>query len=382
MTVKNNLSVIFGSIFLMLLLFVGCHNKNNIKQGSLLQVKDSLDLKYARGFEVYYGNGFKKLIVKNPWQHAANISYQYFISTKPTHDSLFMDTPLKKVVCLSTTHIGFIDALNQIPTIKGIANPNFVSNAKLRRNLEKQDVQNVGNDQALNYEQVLNIKPDVVFAYSVGAEVTSMQQKLNDWGIPVVVVAEYLENSPLAKAEWIKFFGAFYNQEKLADSLFNEIEKKYNRLAAKTSTIKDAPKVMTSLPWKDVWYIPGGDSFMAHYIKDAGGDYLWKENKSRESQALAIEHVFQKGQQADVWVNVGLLNSLNEVKQADTRLSLLPVHNKGRIYNNNRRMSPGGGNDFYESGVVNPHLILRDLIHIFHPTVLNDTVFTYYKKLN
>jgi len=206
-------------------------------------------------------------------------------------------------------------------------------------------------------------------------------KKLNELGITVVLNGEYLEKQPLAKAEWVKFIAAFYNKESIASQKFDKLAQQYNFLKDIVSKEKDKPLILSGLPWKGAWYVPGGESFAAKFIKDAGGLYLWNENRSTEALPLDLEAVYEKALKADCWINPGAASNIKDILRVDKRLGELYVIQKGKIFNNNAVVNKNGGNDYWESGVTNPHLILKDLVKIFHPELLPDHNFVYYKKV-
>ncbi len=362
------------------LLFVACKpTLKNRESETRIFADDSIS--YARGFKLSSADERIRIEVTNPWQQAKNIHFEYLLSAS---DSLLncIPIPVQRVVCFSTTHLAFIHLLGGDSSVAGVTNPKSITNPAIVRQIENGITLDIGNEQALNYELILSLKPDVIFAYGVGAEVQGTYQKFAEWGIPVIMVSEYLEESPLAKAEWLKFFALFYNKKTMADTLFTTLELQYNELVSKVSKVEKKPLVMTGMPWKDVWYVPGGNSFMAQFISDAGGNYLWKNDTSRESLPLSMERVFFESKKAEIWIHTGMANSLDEIKQTDPRMGQLKPFIDGNVYNNNNRTSANSqGNDFWESGVVNPQLILSDLIHIFHPEIIADTNTNFYKKL-
>jgi iron complex transport system substrate-binding protein len=142
------------------------------------------------------------------------------------------------------------------------------------------------------------------------------------------------------------------------------------------------PRVLTGLPYKDNWWVPGGKSYMANMIADAGGDYLWKENPSRESFVVSLESAIVKATQADLWINTGQTKSIREILETDERFKIIPSLQRKMVYNDNKQMNSTGGNEVWETGAANPQELLRDLIHIFHPEINADTAFHYYQKLN
>lgn len=169
----------------------------------------------------------------------------------------------------------------------------------------------------------------------------------------------------------------------MADSIFNNIENKYNNLKSFLSAnITDRPKVLLGLPFRDTWYISPGNSYISRLVEDSGGEYLWHDSESQVSMPMGIENVFIKALSADYWMNTGSANSRNEIISIDERLARLPCFIKGNIFNNNKRTGTGGGNDYWEGGCLNPHIILRDIASILHPGLFPGNELLYFKKLN
>lgn len=367
------------SIFVLIVLFSGCNSseyKNHRSNSN----------QYAHGFQIEKTENITQLTVFNPWEKAENVSVQYHLMDKNEKipDSLsgqhIIKTPVNRVICLSTTHIGFLSALDEADAIVGISGGRYVSSEKVRNRMEQEEVPDVGYGQNLNYELMVTQKPDLVLVYGIGSEVTNSVQKLEELGIPVVMVAEYLEESPLGKAEWINFFGALFQKENEAQLYFNQVETEYHRLKNLAVQTSEKPKVMVGLPYKDSWWIPGGNSYLATLIADAGGNYLGKENPSHESYVISFEHALTMAGNADIWINTGNLGSKEEILRTDGRFKNFEVFNNGKLYNNVKRLNIHGGNDFWESGTVNPHLVLGDLIAIFHPG-LAEKDLVYYQEI-
>jgi len=341
----------------------------------------------ATGFAIQDCGSYKKLSVKDPWQKSKDIRFDYFLVKKGENipESLkgqfIVVTPVRRVVCLSTTHIGFLDALGKLSSVVGLSGTAYLSNAEVKKGVEENLILEVGNERGLNYEKIIQLKPDIVFAYGVGSEISAQINKLHDLGIPVVLVGEYLEQNPLAKAEWIKFFGAFFGSEATADTCFDHIKTRYNNIKSSVAGVTVKPTVLTGLPFKDTWWMAGGQSNLAELIKDAGGKFLWEENLSKEAFPVSLEEVFLRASRADFWINCGSVSSLSELMSFDQRFSELPVVKKSRVYNNNLRSNANGGNDYWESGVVHPDLVLDDLVAILHPEYVTGKDFYYYRKL-
>lgn len=362
-----------------------CHNPGQHQEGFHMTLEGQP--KYARGFRIEKVSEDKILHVVNPWQGSRSIHFQYILTEDPSGipDSLkqypVIQVPVQRVICMSTTHVAMLDALGETETIVGISGSDYISHPALRSKLETKKVRDVGADQTLNYELILTLRPDLVFAYGITAEVSGMVNRLGSLGIPVILNGDYLEVEPLGKTEWIRFLAAFFGAEHKADSIFNSVADAYGQYQELISETPEKPYIMTGLPWKDSWYIPGGKSFASNYIRDAGGTYLWEDLDSREAVPLDLEAIYAKAASADFWINCGAAGTLAEITGTDKRLEgFLPLKT-GRVFNNDARLNPSGGNDFWESGVMAPHLVLADLISIFHPEILPDHDLVYYRRL-
>jgi iron complex transport system substrate-binding protein len=343
--------------------------------------------RYAERFNVIHMGGFELLQVFDPWQNSRNSTFTYILGNDPelVPDSLadfpFIQIPVRRVVTMSTTHVAMISQLGMTGSIRGASGTGFIYDTLFRKRIDAGVVQEVGYDHGLNYETIVALDPDVVFVYGVEGNVTTTTEKLTELGIQVVYCAEYLETHPLGKAEWILFFAQFYDLEKESLRFFDCVDSSYQRLVESTFGVVKKPGVMIGLPWKDTWYIAGGQSFASRLIADAGGAYLWKEDRSSEAIPLDLESVYSRAVQADVWINPGVANTLEELIRFDNRFRELPVLEQGSVYNNNARMNLEGGNDYWESGTIRPDLILADLISVFHPDLLPYHSMFYYRKL-
>lgn len=368
------------------ILFSGCHPSGS--EVSKTQGQHTGNTLYATRFELLPFENFTLLRVFDPWQKSRGSTYTCVLGKDESllPDSLsvfpFIQTPVSRVIAMSTTHVAMIASLDEASSIKGASGTPFIYNPDIRKACDAGLVADVGYGQGINYEKVVSLEPDVVFLYGVEGNVISVAEKLEELGIQVVFCAEYLEQDPLGKAEWIRFFAAFYNREREADSIFNMVDSNYASLQSLVSSVSNKPEVMIGLPWKDTWYVAGGKSYASRLIEEAGGSYIWRDNDSDEAVPMNLESVYTRAVDADIWINPGVARSIAELIAFDVRFEELPVLKQGRIYNNNARLSPGGGNDYWESATLRPDLVLADLISIFHPGLLKDHTLFYYRKLN
>ncbi len=372
------------------LLLSGCTPDNpsgTDRQETGPPVKDHVELQFARGFDIMNLGRHKLVKVYDPWQNARQVTCSYLLGKESTGipDSLlhlpFIKTPVKKMVCLSTTHLAMIGKLGQTGSIAGVSGSERISNPEIRKMIDRGKIMDVGTGRNLNYERIMVLEPDVVVSYGISNEVASMLSKLGSLDIPVVLNAEYLEMHPLGKAEWIRFIGAFFNEDEMARDTFRCIADRYRSMKEMTENVREKPVVLSGLPWKDTWWVPGGNTYAARLIMDAGGIWTWSGNPSREAIPLDIESVYDRASEADIWINTGAARTPADILAVDPRLGLFRAFKNGSLFNNDRRASVDGGNDYWESGPVNPDLILKDLIRIFHPHLLPGHRLIYYRKL-
>lgn len=371
---------------ILLLIAASCINKkkNDLSDEQVISFEE-ISLNYAKGFSIKTKDNLKILTIRNPWQGAKGVEYKYVLANekqsipKSYNNFNIIRTPIKRVICLSTTHVAFIDVLNENMSVVAVSGTDYVNNKIIRSKIDNNEVLDIGYDNSLNYELIVSLNPDLVITYGVGGEIASYNQKLNDLGIQTIVLAEYLENEPLGKLEWIKLLAALYEKDDIANEYFNKVDYEYKKLQELTKPLIQKPKVLFGLPWKDVWYVPGGDSYLAKMVEDAGGEYVWEMNDSRESLPFDIESVFAKTMKTEVWLHTGSVNYKNEILKIDERFNSFEPFKTGKIFNNNLITNEYGGNDYWESGLVNPQLVLKDLIRIFHPDIMPDHQLVYYK---
>jgi iron complex transport system substrate-binding protein len=328
------------------------------------------------------------LTIINPWQGARDIQLVYYLVNSASRSFHYDDTlkiihvPIKKIICTSTTHIAMIAALGEEASIAGISGAKYIYNESVAGRIRNGLIPEIGYDAGIDNELILKIAPDLLIMYGIGGEGEGYTAKLREMGIKVMFDADYLENDPLGKAEWIKLFGALYCKENISDSIFKSISVSYEQLKEQIAgKIKNRPSVLLGLPFKDTWYISPGNSYISRLIYDAGGRYLWSDVESSMSMPYSLENVYLKSFKAEFWLNTGNVNSKSEIAAFDPRLSDIESFKNGYLFNNNKRISPGGGNDYWESGTINPQVILRDIACILHPELFEDHNLVYYRKV-
>lgn len=289
--------------------------------------------------------------------------------------------PANRIVALSSTYLGYLKLLGVEDRIVGMDSRKYVADSSFYARVKSGKVREVGGADALP-EAIFELSPDVVLAFSTGGSVYDTYPKLERLKMPVVLTAEWTERSPLAKAEWIKFFGILSGKEALADSLFAGIKSRYESLRARMDSVSTRPVVFTGTPSYGTWFASTGDSYMANLIRDAGGKYLWSADSSEGSLSMPFEKAFQDVRAADIWLNPGGSSSFEELLTREARLERFPVWKTGEIYEYDLRKGPEGGLDFYESAVVKPDSLLLDVAKILHPADFRSAPSKWYRKLS
>jgi len=372
----------------VVLVLTTCNNFPGGKERSG-PIEAGSESKYAQRFRIDKKNGYSVLTIINPWQGAAGVSHTYYLVKRGDKipsgidPSAILYVPVRKIVCMSTTYLAMITSLGEEKSLKGISGTDLIYNESLREKVKVGEIADVGYEDNLNKELLIQIDPELIMVYGVGSEAAGYLNKIRELGFRTLFNADYLETDPLGKAEWIKVFGALFCKEKQADELFFSISKEYDSLKSLISekSLK-RPSVLLGLPWKDTWFISPGNSFASTLISDAGGNYLWKDTRSDISMPFGIEYVYMKALDVDFWLNIGTVQTAGEIKAVDMRLGDLPPFVTGKMYNNNNRINNFGGNDYWESGVINPQIILKDLGAILHPELFPGYQLYYYKKIN
>jgi iron complex transport system substrate-binding protein len=345
----------------------------------------SIVLKYAEGFRVSTLGNAILVEVTYPFQGALT-GYSYLLVPRgempPAHEpaTRVVYTPLETIVCTSTTHIPLLDYLGETDKLTGFPTTDYISSPKMRKRIDEGGVMDLGVDHAMNLERLAVLKPSAVMGYTMSSDYGQFK-KIESLGIPVVINAEYLEEHPLGRAEWIKFMGLFFNKEKLADSVFAGIEKDYLDAKALLDTNSKRPSVLSGIVYGDAWFLPGGQNYAAKLFKDAGCKYLWEDTESNGFLQLSFESVYAKAQGAELWIGTGTFKSLDELSTADVRYSKFQAFQKKHVYNYDARKGAEGGNEFLELGYLRPDLILKDLIKISHPGLLPAHDLFFHRRL-
>ena len=372
---------IYTFILFSLLFLTSCISNKKTSLEAFNQ--DIYTPEYAAGFKILGATNVQSTLIQvfNPWQGSKEVEMSYFISRNGEQAPTGFTGPTipagaKRIVCMSSSYIAMLDALGQVNRIVAVSGLDYVSNPYILAH--KDSIKDMGPE--MNYELLLGLKPDIVLLYGIGDAQTAITDKLKELSIPYIYMGEYLEESPLGKAEWMVVLSELTDSREKGIEIFSEIPKRYLSLKALTESVGQCPTVMFNMPWNDSWVMPSTKSYMAQLVADAGAEYIYKENSSNSSTPIGLETAYGLIQKADYWINVGSATSLDELKTVNPKFADAKAVRERTVYNNNLRLTPTGGNDYWESAVVHPDMVLRDLIHIFHPELVPDSLY-YYRHL-
>lgn len=372
-------------LLITLLLLVSCMDERKKESVSAPVANGENSIKYADGFEISNFENYKVITLKNPWPGSDHI-FKYALVPKGTtlpdaenFDAVIL-VPVKRLVVTSTTHIPSLEALGEIDALIGFPNLDYISSEKARARISEGKVMELGKNEDLNTEILLDLSPDAVIGFAVDGK-NSTFNTLQKAGIPVLYNSDWTETSPVGKAEWIKFFGALFNKEKLADSIFENIETSYLTAKETASHAKETPSVISGAMFKDIWYMPQGESWGAKFIEDANGNYLWKDSKGTGGLSLNLESVLEKGHNADIWIGPGQFTSLEDLKKASPAYTQFKAFKNGEVYSYNLKKGATGGSMYFELAPNRPDIVLKDMIKILHPELLPEHTLYFFSKL-
>ena len=373
-----------SKITCLIFIFVIISCKKNSENSSLKTTVQSKTIRYAKGFTIDKYNGYSILKITNPWPKA-NKNYTYILKEKNAiiPDSLksfvTIQVPIQSIIVTSTTHIPSLEMLGVENNLIGFPNLNYISSEKIRARIDDNKIKEIGRQQDLNTEIILDLNPNLIVGYGIDNN-NPTYDNLEKSGLKVIYNGDWNEQSPLGKAEWIKFFGALYGLDQKAETIFNTIEKDYNeaREIAKNATSK--PTILCGEMYENVWYLPQGNSWSSLFLKDANTNYLWNATNGTGSLSLPFETVLDKAKNADYWFQ-GSFATLNEMQNSNIHYNQFDAFKNKKIYSFSSLKGKTGGIMFYELAGNRPDLVLKDIIKIVHPELLPDYKLYFYSQL-
>jgi iron complex transport system substrate-binding protein len=369
-------------LFLVFFLFIQC--KKESQQEAEIQ-SPANEIHYAKGLEIYKNQGFTIVKITSPWPNAKE-QFTYILQEKNgiIPDSLKQFTaisvPIQSIVVTSTTHIPALELLGVENTLVGFPNTDYISSVKTRKLIATGKVREVGTNETLNTEVLIDMNPDVIVSFGLNNSNPTLDN-LKKSGLKVMLNGDWTEQSPLGKAEWIKFFGALYGLDSKANTLFSEIEKEYKNTLALAQKATRKPTVLSGAMFQEQWYVPQGESWASLFLKDAKANYLWADSKGTGSLSLPFETILEKAQEAEYWISPGDFSSLQQMSESNPHYKQFDAFQNKKVYSYAINKGAKGGIVYFEWSPTRPDWVLKDLIKIFHPELLPDHKLFFFQKL-
>lgn len=364
--------------------FVGCKKSENGNVKESTNSKNAIE--YASSLSINKYEGYSIVTVSNPWPEA-NKNFTYILKEKngSIPDSLqkytTIQVPLQSIVVTSTTNIPFLEMLGVEKSLVGFPHTDYVSSEKTRKLIDAGAVKNIGQNEKLNMEQLIELEPNLIITFGVDNN-NPMLDNLQKSGLKVLIQADWMEQTPLGKAEWIKLYGALFGKEKEAKTLFDGIVKNYNDAIQLVATKKPTATVLYGSMYQDQWYVAKGNSWVAQFMKDAKANYLWANVAGTGSLSLPFEKILEKAKTAQYWIATGSFKSIAEFENSNPHYSQFDASKSKNVHTFESKLGTTGGTIYYELAPSRPDLVLKDYIKIFHPELLPNYTFTFAQKLN
>ena len=371
-------------LFFIIPILISCKNEtqspsNFDKTGHILQIE------YAKGFSIIQYENFKILTVNNPWPGSSqSFDYLLYEESAVIPDNISYDhkvrIPVSKIVLTSTTFIPSLESLEETNSLVGFPGLDYISSPGTRARIEDGLVTELGLNESINTEVLISLRPDVVVGFAVN-NANKTFATIEKSGIPVLYNGDWTEETPLGKAEWIKYFGALFNKSDEAEKLFNKVASGYNEAKEIAASATDIPTVLSGSMYKDQWYVPYGNSWSALFIEDANANYIYKETSGSGSRALAFETVLSEAGNADFWIAPGQFKSFAQLMDSSLHYSRFKAVKERNVYTYSNTFGETGGVIYYELAPNRPDLVLKDLISIFHPDLMPRHELVFFKPL-
>lgn len=353
-------------------LSVGCKSdRSGLKNGGR-----NNEIRYAKSFQVIEKKGYVEVKISNPTSNktATYILANHRLKSIPL-GAIFIQTPIKSLIALSSTHIGMLSTLHALDKVAGVSSRRYIYNPLVKRNIDLGKIEDFGDESMISFEKIV-ASNSTLLMYSGFQSSFPHELQLKHAGIVCMPNFDWKENHPLGKAEWLLLFGYLTGKEAAAKSYFASVVASYDSLTKLAKSTRKAPTLFSGNLMGDNWYAPAGESFNAQFFHDAHGAYTYRFTKGVGSLELSFESVLTKNRDADYWFNPGV-SSMKEILSVHPKMGYFSSVTKKKVYCYSHNM-----NRFWEMSAVEPHYVLADLIQLLHPELNLKTPLHFYKRLN
>lgn len=392
--IKKNMNLktsLFTTIcFLVMLLPMGCKQQQQEEVAKDYRVQDSIDfsfqtvLKHAKGFKVINHEAYKEIYVFHPI--TTDTLGKYITTLKGTilPDSIkikgkVIEVPAANIACLSTTEVGSVEELDLREKLIGSGSPEYIWDKEIQKRIQEGKVKEIGRGMGFNLEKIVALAPELLMQNYM--DKTDVDGNLSRIGVTVLYNNAWKEHSLLGRAEWIKFMALFFCKEQVADSIFKAVESNYKYVKERAARTQTKPTVMYGYDYKGTWYIPQDGSYVAQTIRDAHAVFKGS-GPGNSSVPKSFEEVYALFHDAEYWLSTqGKIRTLDEFLSSNDRYPDFQAARNKKVYLNNKREKPTGGNDYWESGINRPDLLLKDVVKILHPELFPEYKTVYWHHL-
>lgn len=363
----------------VLLILASCKGSST---ATILDNAVSVEMKYSQLLKIQQGDGFVLAEIKNPWD-TTKMLHSYILVPKDREipanipQGEIIRTPLSNSVFYTSVHATLIDTFGAYDAISGVCDGEYMYLDRLRKDIATGKVVDCGNGLNPNIEKIIDLSPDAILLSPF--ENSGTYGKLGTIGIPIIECADYMETGALGRAEWMRFYGLLVGKQEMADSIFATIENDYNTLKKLVENVKHRPTVVDGKKFGSSWYIAGANSTVGRMISDAGGQYVFNDERATGSVPYDPEKVFDRSQDADIWMlkyRQDAPLTYNQLAKEWANYAQMNAFKNKNVYACNLMKVA-----FYEETPFYPNILLRDYIKIFHPDVLKDYQSRYFIKM-
>ena len=379
MFIKNIINKLYLFVLVTIVLLSSCGNRTGFSQ----EGGDTLHLKYSSLLSIIRYDGYTEVNIRNPWKEGRILQTYLLVPQqgempRQLPHGTIIRTPIQRAAIFTTVHCSLVTTLGHGENIVGVADLKYIKVPYIQEQVKRGRIVDCGSGLSPVVEKIMDIKPDVILLSPF--ENSGGYGKLEEIDIPLVECAEYMESSPLGRAEWMKFYGMLFGEEQKTDSLFDVVEKNYHLLKAEAQKAGPGCSVLVDKMVGSVWYVPGGNSTIGEMLQDAGGQYPWVDDSHSGSVSLPFEAVLEKAGGAEVWLyrySSDHTQSYRELLSEHHGYKQLQAFADRNVYGCNVELSL-----FYEETPFRPDWLLSDFIQILHPDIPNKVPLRYYHKQN
>jgi iron complex transport system substrate-binding protein len=351
----------FLSLFSLFFLF-SCGQESVDTSEAISESTGSIEIEYAENLLLETTDEGYKVSILNP--NSGSIEKTYTVKSGEK----------KKIIGLTSTLNGMLSILGETDLLVGVSSMDYVYDADIRKKFERNEITEFGDETNHSVEKIIASDANTILYSGFGDEFPN-HEKLEKLGFSIMPIYDWREIHPLGKAEWIKLVGILAGKEKEAIAFFEEVKQKYEATKSLLVDTKENPSVISGNLIGDIWYAPAGESYMARVIQDAGGDYIYAKTEGTGSTQKSIEQIIKDNRATDFWINPGI-GTKRQIEKINPHCKHLDAFSNGLYC-----YSPNTSK-FWERSAAEPHLVLSDLIHIFHPEIEGIKTLHFYEQIH